>query len=301
MKTEMKKIFLLFGIAALGLAVASCSDDFNVQPTFDDANAFVEIGKTSISVAENGGVISIPVTLASLKGIEENVSYAAVDGTAKEGIDFELMDGTATLKFTEEERTQYIQVKIIERPGEYTGDLKFSVELKSAGSLNLGMNTSCSIYITDNDHPLASILGSYTATSLNYGSAAQTWTLNINKDPDDVTVVHIDAIAPGCIDYASWGDWSYTGSVSEDLNTITLGAGQTCQACYTTETDVFKLCTWEDAAGGMISISDSEDIIFTQTAPGVWTCEQNIWLRPVENGSLYTNWCVRAPMTLTKN
>lgn len=296
----MKKILYYFGVVALGLAVASCSDDFNVAPTFDDNNAFVEIGKTSISVAENGGIISIPVTIASLNGIEENVSYAAVDGTAKEGKDFELVDGTATLKFTAEQRTQNIQVRIIERPGEYTGDLKFTVELKSAGSVDLGVNTVCSIQINDNDHPLASILGTYAASSLNYGGAAQSWTLHIEKDPDDVTVVHIDAIAPGCIDYASWGDWSYTGSVSEDLSTITLGAGQTCEAWYQTDADVFKMVTWADAAGGMISISDSEDIIFTQTEKGVWTCNQNIWLYPVETESLYTNWCDRAPITLTK-
>lgn len=296
MKTEMKKIFYYIGIIALGLAAASC-DDYNSAPVFDDDNAFVELGKTSVMVSEDGGTISIPVTLASVAGIADNVSYGAVDGTAKEGVDFELVDGSAMLKFDAQNRTQYIQVKIIERPGEYTGDLRFSIELKSAGTVDLGMNKVCTISITDNDHPLASILGSYTATSLNYGSAAQTWSLNISKDPDDVTVVHIDAITPGCIDYASWGDWSYTGQVSEDLNTITLGAGQTCEAWYTTETDVFKIYTWIDG----IYLDDTEDIIFTQTAPGVWECSQNIWLRPVEDGSLYTNWCDRAPIVLTKN
>lgn len=303
MKTEMKKIFYFFSAVALGLAAASCSEDFNVQPTFDDADAFVEIGKTSISVAEDGGIISIPVTLASLSGIEETVSYAAVDGTAKEGTDFELVDGAATLKFTADARTQNIQVKIINREGEYTGDLKFTIELKSAGSLNLGMNKSCSVYITDNDHPLASILGTYSATSLSYSNSPQSWTLHFEKDPDDPTIVHIDAITPGCLDFTSWGDWSVTGSVSEDLNTITLGAGQTCAAIYDgasgAASDHMQLITWEDGENG-IYVYDTEDVILTQTSPGVWECNQNLWMWGIESNELYTNWCVRAPMTLTK-
>lgn len=295
----MKKIFYYIGIIALGLAAASC-DDFNASPEFDDANAFVELGKTSISIAEDGGIISIPVTLASVSGISDNVSYAAVEGTAKEGVDFELVDGSAMLKFDAENRTQNIQIKIIERAGEYTGDLKFAVELKSAGTVDLGMNTVCSVSIADNDHPLASILGTYAAQSLNYASSPQNWTLHFEKDPDDVTIVHIDAITPGCLDFSSWGDWSVTGSVSEDLKTITLGAGQTCGAIYDgsagKESDHMQLITWEDG----IYVYDTEDVILTQTAPGVWECNQNIWMWGVESHELYTNWCVRAPMTLTK-
>lgn len=293
MKTEMKKIFYFFSAVALGLAAASCSDDFNVQPTFDDANAFVEIGKTSISVAEDGGIISIPVTLASLSGIEETVSYAAVDGTAKEGTDYELVDGAATLKFTADARTQYIQVKIINREGEYTGDLKFAIELKSAGSLNLGMNKSCSVYITDNDHPLASILGAYTATDLSYGKAAQTWTCNITKDPDDVSVVHIDALINFC---AGSQKFDMTGLVSEDLKTINISLGQKATAADTTPTDFFMLITWTDG----IYIYDEGDLVLTQVEEGVWECQDNIGFMSCESESLYTNTIDRGPLRMVK-
>lgn len=291
----MKKIFIFLSVIALGVFAASCSN-LNTYNVFDDKDAFVEFGSTSKIVAESGKTVSIPVTLTSLSGLSENVSYELVAGTAKEGVDYEA-EGATVLKFSADARTQNIVVKIIERPGVYTGDLKFSVSLKSAGSCALGVNTTCSVTITDNDHPLADILGSYTATSLNYGKAEQSWQLNFVKDPDDVTVVHIDAITPGCIDYAAWGDWSYTGSVSEDHKTITLGAGQTCEAWYKTSADVFKLYTWIDG----IYIDDTEDVVFTQTSDGVWECSQNIWLMPVETQSLYTNWCVRAPFTMKKN
>lgn len=288
----MKKLTYIFGIVALGLAVASC-DDFNAAPTFDDANAFVEVGTASISVSEDCGEITIPVTLASLKGIEENVSYATVDGTAKAGTDFELVDGTATLKFNAENRTQNIKIKIINRAGEYTGDLKFTVELKSAGGVNLGMNKTCEVYITDNDHPLASILGAYTATDMSYGKAAQTWTCNITKDPDDVTVVHIDALINFC---AGSKKFDMTGSVSEDLKTITVAAGQKATSYDTTPTDFFMLITWEDG----IYVYDDSEIVLTQVEPGVWTCPDNIGFMSCESEKLYTNTIDRGPLTLVK-
>lgn len=214
----MKKIFYYIGIIALGLAAASC-DDYNSAPVFDDANAFVEFGATSVSIAEDGGLISIPVTLASVKGIEENVSYAAVDGSAIEGKDFELVDGTATLKFDAQNRTQNIQVKILDRAGEYTGDLRFKIEIKSAGSVGVGMNSSCTVTITDNDHPLAAILGNYTVSGESYFDGAHQWTATFTKDPDDISVVHIKGLTYDLSD-------EVTGQVSEDQSTITIGLGQ---------------------------------------------------------------------------
>lgn len=291
----MKKIFIFLNVIALGALVASCN--LNTDPVFDDANAFVELGKASVTVAEDGGSISIPVTLASLNGVEEMVSYETVDGTAKAGIDFALADPTATLTFDAENRTQNIVINIINRAGEYTGDLSFEVKLAATGSLSAGMVTSCKVMITDNDHPLAAILGTYTCESLNYGKAPQSWETQILKDPDDVTVVHITAITPGCAAYPSWGDWSYSGTVSEDKKTITFAAGQECEAWYQTESDTFALLTWADG----IYLYDDEDIVFTyDDATGTWSTPSNIWLYPVETESLYTNWCVRGPMTMTK-
>jgi len=288
----MKKIFIFLSIIALGVVAASCSN-LNNEPVFDDANAFVEFGKTSASIAESGKTISIPVTLASLKGIEENVSYVAIDGTAKAGVDFELADGSATLKFNSEKRTQNIEVRIIERPGVYTGDLKFSLSLKSAGSVGMGMNTSCTITITDNDHPLASILGAYAATDKSYGKADQSWTLNMTKDPDDVTVVHIDALIRFC---AGSSLYDVTGSVSEDLKTITIANGQKTKDYDASATDFMSLLTWTDG----IYVDEKTDIVLTQVSPGVWTCPSNIGFWGCESHTLYSNTIDRGPLTLKK-
>ena len=291
----MKKISVFLSVAALVLAAASCSN-LNQEPTFKDSDAIVEFGKTAASISEDGGKIEIPVILSSLSGLTETISYEAVDGTAKAGVDYELLDGSATLSFNADNRTCYIPVQIINHEGEYTGDLKFSLQIKSTGGVNAGMNTSCIVTITDNDHPLAAILGEYTATSGTYGGGSQSWDLTISKDPDDITVIHVDNLTPGCIDYASWGDWTMSAVVNEDKNTMTFAGGQTCEAWYTSTDDVFQLLTWEDG----VYLYDDEDVIFTLQADGTWLCEQNIWLWAMLSQSLYTNWCDRAPIILTK-
>ena len=291
----MKKIFAFLSVIALGSAFVAC-ENLNQYPTFDDADAFVEIGKTSVSVAEDGGSVSIPVTLASVSGISETISYEAVDGTAVNGTDYTLADGSATLTFGPDARTQYIKINIIDRPGNYTGDLKFTVKIKSTGSTSAGVHDECTVTITDNDHPLAAILGEYTATSATYGGGSQSWDLTISKDPDDVTIVHVDNLTPGCIDYASWGDWSMSAVVNEDKDKMTFAAAQTCEASYQSTDDVFQLLTWTDG----IYLDSDTDVIFTLQADGTWLCEQNIWLFPMVTQVLYINWCDRAPITLTK-
>ena len=63
----MKKIFLLLNIFALCF-LASCNP--NEYAKFDDKDAFVAFGGATYSINENGGVLEVPVTLASVKGIE---------------------------------------------------------------------------------------------------------------------------------------------------------------------------------------------------------------------------------------
>jgi len=288
----MKKINFYLSIVALGVAAVSCSN-LNNNPVFDDANAFVEFGKTTLSVSEDGKSVSIPVTLASLKGLSENVSYEAVDGTAKAGTNFELADGSATLKFDSENRSQNIVINIKDNPGVYTGDLKFTVAIKNAGSLGIGMNSKCTITITDNDHPLASILGAYTATDKSYGKADQSWTLNMSKDPDDVTVVHIDALIKFC---AGSSKYDVTGTVSEDLKTITIANGQKTKDYDASATDFMSLLTWTDG----IYVDTTTDIVMTQVEPGVWTCPSNIGFWGCESHTLYSNTIDRGPLTLKK-
>jgi len=289
----MERILYHIAIIAGILTIVSCAG-LNTEPVFDDADAFIEFAQNSISVSEDGKQARIPVTLSSLSGLEERISYAVVEGSAREGQDYELNDGSAVLQFDAEHRTRDIVIDILEHSGEYTGDLDFSVVLKTSGSVNMGMKTSCSVTITDNDHPLASILGEYSASALDYFSVTRNWAVNITKDAVDPAVVHIDAIIFGC---DSSGSWSVSGKVSDDRQTITISAGQTCAEYEDGPTDLFKLCTWEDG----IFYYDSEDVVLKQESPGTWVCEQNIWFISSESEVLYGDLGIRKPLTLIKN
>lgn len=195
----MKKIFTYITLVAFAAIAASCN--MNNEPVFNDADAFVAFDKAALSCKESDGSIKVSVTLASVAGISTTVSYAAVDGTAVAGKDFELADGTGTLTFTAENRTQYITVNILEHPGEYTGDLKFSLTFKSTGDVNSGADKTCTITILDNDHPLASILNTYKATGKSYFNGEIEWEMTLEKDAKDVAMVWFTKLVGGVSGY----------------------------------------------------------------------------------------------------
>lgn len=285
----MKNIFrIVLGTAAL-LAVFSCSG-LNEFPEFDPAESFAAFDKGSYMVNEDVGKLVIPVSVASIDPVNTTISYRINDGTAKAGVNVKDTNSSAVLTFADGSRTENIVLEIISHEGEYTGDLDFSVELLSATGLKLSAESICNITIADLDHPLAAILGTYVATSQNYSGADISWELTLTKDEKDVTVVHVDYFTPGCIQYASWGDWSYVGTVSEDKKTMTFAVGQKCQAWYQTEEDQFQLLTWEPG----IYLYDTGNVTFTEVSEGVWHSDEKVWLYPVITEKLYTNWCVQA-------
>lgn len=286
----MKNIYKFLAGAVALTAVFSCSK-LNDYPVFEDKESFAAFDIISMTVNEDAGTINIPVTIGSVDPKQVAVAYEVTDGTAKAGEDFSLADASAVLAFDGETRTMNIEINIVEFAGEYTGDKTFSVSLVSAGGLKLGKNSTCSVKIADLDHPLAAILGSYTASCKSYNGADLTWTLNFEKDPSDVTVVWVDAPVYWASQYASWGDYSVYGNVSEDMKTITFPCGQTCGALsdspawFDTETDVFTLGTW--APG--ISLDDSGVITMTMTEDGVWKTDAAMAIWPSETISLYVN------------
>ena len=289
----MKKIVIFLSVAALSVVAASCSN-LNTEPSFDDRNAFVEFDKGSKVVKEDDGEISIPVTLCSLKGIEDAVSFEVKDGKAKAGTDFELLDGTAVLNFDSSNRTRNIKIKVIEHKGEYTGDLDFTIVLKSAGTSGIGMVKKCKVTIQDNDHPLANILGEYTATGKYYDGSPLQWTVTFSKDADDPTILHIDALSPFCLDYASWGDWSIIGSVNDEKTEITVADNQATKVWYKTDGDFLTFCTLTDDLNYYLE----EDLVFTKQADGTWTTPASYVYE--SNEFNYVNTIVNGPVTLTK-
>lgn len=201
----MKKILPFILTLTFGILMVSCN--VNDNPVFDDSEAFVAFDSGTMSVKESVGEISIPVTLASVQGLAVTISYEAVESpdstvipassAAVVGKDFELLDAAGTLSFTSEARTQYVKIKIIEHKGTYTGDLKFQIRIKNSGSVKVSREDNIVVTITDNDHPLNSILGTYSCKGKSYFYGDVAWDMTFTKDPGDVSIVWIRGIAYG--------------------------------------------------------------------------------------------------------
>ena len=226
--TAMKKIFYIFSIVVLGSLVAACN--LNPMPTFDDKDAFAAFPNSAMKIAENGGTLNIPVHVASLGGVNTTVTYEFVNGSAKQGVDFEDASGTGSISFSGNESTKNIQVKIIEHPGVFTGDLSFSVKFKSAGDTKIGANNVCTVTINDLDHPLASILGEYTAKGYSRFNGDDEWIMTFKKDASDVTKVWIDNIFGS----AGWAgdDTMFYGVVDANVTNIAVPLGQETEYVY---------------------------------------------------------------------
>lgn len=226
----MKKLSYFLTIAsAVSFLAVSC--DSNDPVKFDDADAFVAFSSAAASVEEgvmnaDGTVtperLRLSVSLASVKGLSETVSFEVNELTAKENVNWKMLTTSKTLTFDAENRTQYIEFETL-YDGEYTGDLKFEVVLNKPAGINLGATSTCTVTIGDVDHPLAAILGRHTVTST--GSCYESpYTMTLYKDETDDHVVWFDNIFANSNFAAE--DTRYYGNVSDDLKTITIPLGQ---------------------------------------------------------------------------
>lgn len=260
-------------ISLIALALVACKPD--VEPGFSDKDAFVSFDKASVSIDENKGSVSIPVTLASIKGIETTISYEAIDSTAKAGTNFELADGAATLTFNAEKRTQYIVVNIKDNPGVFTGDLKFSLSFKSSGDVAVGAENTCVVTISDLDHPLTYLFNTYSANvEKSYFEKSFAWDMWIEKDIDDINKVWINDLDPWHINNGFPAPKSnrYYGIVNEDKTKIIVPTSQKTGVAAAGE-DPMMLIGFGDPAAS----SAESDIIIELSKDGVTLTMPNAW------------------------
>lgn len=233
---------------ACGAVLASC--DINKPDIFDDANAFVAFDKASMAVDETysaeGAVLKVPVTLASVAGIEEKISFKVVDGTAKAGTHFECLNTTGVLTFTAEDRTQYIEFEIINYPY-YTGDLSFTIEFVETNSVTQGAENTCKVTIRDLDHPLAALFGTYTVSGESVWGGTASWPVDAYKDPDDDTKIWFLNLVGAANGFERIFD-SY-GIVDADMTTITIPFGQAATLDYYNEEGDLLLLGFDGSAG----------------------------------------------------
>lgn len=227
----MKKIFAYIGIAACAAALISSCGKSNVPLVFDDSNAFVAFNSATANINEDSAdTLRIAVSLGSVAGLNERISYTVKDSTAKEGVNFTIVDASKTLTFSSAERVQYIEV-VPKADGAYTGDLIFTIALNASANVNLGYASVCTVKVVDIDHPLTPILGEYDLTGDDYWDGPSTWTLTIYKDDEDDHMVWLDNL----FNNEGWsGDpvCRFYGNVSDDMKTLVIPLGQEAEATY---------------------------------------------------------------------
>lgn len=263
----MKKYNLILTLVCGAALFASC-DKLNETPTFSKSESFAAITISSLSVDEDKGQIVIPVQVASIDPVNTSVSYRLVDGTAVAGVNYEDTNESAVLTFADGSREENIVINIINHPGEFTGDLGFSIELLSATGLKLSLENTCKVTICDIDHPLAAILGSYTVNCTEHWAGETSYTMNIVKDDKDLNTVWCDGICPMVAGASAYSPVYATVSQDEDGNyTLSFPCGQVMYKNFQSDGDLI-LCETYYQSG--YYVDDETTIVFTQVGDVVF-------------------------------
>ncbi len=217
---KLRNIFYTL-LAGVGL-LTSCD---NGCPTFDDKNACVGFSKLSYSVGEAEGNISIPVYLASVAGLSGTATIEVdPSSTAVMGTDFTV--GSLELSFSASQPIVNIEVNVTDNDV-FTGDKTVIFNIVSS-SVNLAEESSATLKITDDEHPLKALFNTYVGTSTSYWGDVYDMAITIEKDDEDNSKVWISNM---CAYFASYGfvapDYNYFfGIVNEDMTEIAIPVGQ---------------------------------------------------------------------------
>lgn len=261
----MKTIFKYIAGAVAVAALAGCN--LNPLPTFDQADSFVAFDRGSVTVDENAGTVTLPLTIASVDPVKTNISYELVDGTAKQGVNYDSLDESAVVVFDGTERTGSIVISIKELAGTYTGDLSFSVKLVAATGINLGASNVCTVTINDLDHPLSAILGEYTSTANDYFDKVDvSWTVTLMKDPKDVNIVWVDGFSKSFVGTYPSYDYRFYGNVVKDDDGTITGINFPCGQVFADKVNGNEAKLWAFEGGN--SVTTSGNISFEVTSNG---------------------------------
>jgi hypothetical protein len=220
----MKSIYRILAFAAVVAAFASCREvsDYKTTP-------FANLYRSTVSVAESDGSVTIPVMLSSVKGDKNtSVTFKVVEGTAKEGVNFTVEPASKVLSFNGTDSLD-ITINVVDNPGVFTGSLTFQIELESAtNDYQIGGSSVANFTIKDNDHPLANLFGTFTGTVNGYFNGDYNASVQVLADPDDNDKVLVYNLDPY---FAAYGFVAptynaFSGTVNEDKTQITLQAGQ---------------------------------------------------------------------------
>ena len=179
----MKRNLIYFVAAVCTLLAASCGRKIEYQ--FD---SYATMYSSTYTVAETIGEFNLPVLVMNPTGAEVQLSVKVTEGTAVEGVDYEVISpANGLLTFSGETDSLNVVIKINAFEGEFTGTKQFEVAIASATEgFTLGTYTTSKVTIDDLDHPLAAYIGQWKGVIAGYFGnwpAGET-TINIKADPE---------------------------------------------------------------------------------------------------------------------
>lgn len=218
---------IIAGLALIA-SLASCSQKAEFQ-----SSSYVRFNAEAYSVKEDAGTVRLPVYAYPKNGetsfpraeeVYTEVSFEIVENSAKAGENFTVEPANGILTF-DGESVAYITLNITNLEGEYTSDLDFTIKLTGATrDFTIGAFHTAQITIVDNDHPLAAILGSYTANVVDYWGIRYTIATTVAPVSGSTTAVTVSDLCP----YSALAGYKHalSGEVSEDRSQIVIPTDQ---------------------------------------------------------------------------
>ena len=183
----MKRNIILFVAAAVTLLLAaSCNRKVDYQ-----YEKYATLYHSSFTVAENAGELRIPVLVKNTKGADVQVSVKIAEGSAVEGVDYEVVSpANGILSFSGDTDSLDVVINLLTPAlGEFTGAKNFNVSVASATEgVGVGLISNAKVTIDDIDHPLAAWIGSWTGEIEgffgNWPKGATTFTVSADPEGD---------------------------------------------------------------------------------------------------------------------
>lgn len=197
---KFKTYKYIAGILLSGGFFAAC-DSLNEPISFKNSDSFVAFNgeNMAVSESENGNVmeVKIPVmvvTAGPRSGITVEYELDA-QSTAKENVDFKIMNESRTIDFKEGFGTEYIVIQTV-NDDSFTGtrEIKFNLKANNA-NLNWGAEKSFTVSIKDDDHPYGWLLGKYTLSGIEIRAGQGEWPAEISAVDGDITLFDVVGLA----------------------------------------------------------------------------------------------------------
>ena len=223
----MKRNIILFVAAAVTLLLAaSCNRKVEYQ-----YEKYATLYHSSFTVAENAGELRIPVLVKNTKGADVQVSVKIAEGSAEEGVDYEVVSpANGILSFSGDTDSLDVVINLLTPAlGEFTGAKNFTVSVASATEgVGVGLISNANVTIDDIDHPLAAFIGSWTGEMVgmfgNWPKGPSTITVTADPNGDPFTDLIFDGGINPYFVAAIGANPSFTAKV--DGNTVTVLAEQ---------------------------------------------------------------------------